>query len=136
MKINNQTPDLMFSYKIKSAKDIKLSENLSTYIIYGNILNNLEENICIGNFTVTGSLTNVENVKTFNDNYVCILPEGTITWFASGSNDIQNNGFYNPDKVHVSKIVHGTGDFTYSSGFVYTSVLSGLDRNVSIYFDK
>jgi hypothetical protein len=136
MANNNKKPDLIISYRNEIVKNIKLSENLSNYIIYGNVFNNLQENISIGKFTVTGSLTNVDNLQTFNENFVCILPEGTITWFASGSDEVQNNGVYKPGTLDVCKILHGSGDFAYSSGVVFQNVLPGNARIAYVYFDK
>ena len=85
---------------------------------------------------MNGELTTVYDLTSFSENFVCILPEGTITWFTSGSIQVQNNGVYKSGITDVCRIVHGTGDFTYSTGLVYQNVLPGKDRIAYVYFDK
>lgn len=132
----SRQPDLTIIYIIETVKTIVLSENLTNYIIQGTVFNNLVDNIPIGKFIINGNLNNIADTKAYNDNFVCILPEGTITWFASGSTEVQNNGVFNSGVNVVSRIVHGSGDFKYSTGLVFQNILSVNERVAYIYFDK
>lgn len=132
----SRQPDLVILYAIETVENIVLSANLTDYILQGKIFNNFKDNIPIGKFVVNGNLSNISETKAFNENLVCILPQGTITWFVSGSNDVQPNGVFNLGLSVVSRIVHGTGDFKYATGLVFLNVLSLNQRVAYIYFDK
>lgn len=131
---NGKQPDLILYYRNENNKNIPISKNWSNYIISGTIFNNFTQNIPIGKFRINGSQS-FENLDTFfNEYFVAQLPEGEITWFASGINKTNNSGKFNDNQVIISRIVNGSKDFSYVKGIVYNNVLKNPERIAYIYF--
>lgn len=132
----SKTPDLVLYYKNENAKNIPLSKNWENYIISGKIYNNFQENIPIGKFRLNGSLIKESNDLSFNENFIAELPEGQLTWFVSGFNQVDNSGVFKKNQKITSRIVCGNKDFSYSTGFVEIIVLPKSERIAYVYFNK
>jgi hypothetical protein len=139
-KIGNPVPDLVFYY----SDDNKISKysklNFGTTLISnigGNIIDKSISNV-IGYFTQykicnlnKNNTAYVTNILTFH------LKNGTIQIQPTGIQTINFQGNYSiPSNItETFKILNGTKNYLYKTGYITLKTYDNLERKVSIYFN-
>ena len=132
----SKKPDLVLYYKNENIINVPVSKNWKNYIISGKIYNNFKENIPIGKFRINGSVTNKSSDLAFNEYFIADLPEGQLTWFVSGFNQVDDSGKFIDGQVITCRIVNGSKDFSYATGIVENVILKNPERIAYVYFNK
>jgi hypothetical protein len=132
-------PDLTFYGIINYNENYNLEPNKILYTIGAHLYSDNSFTTVIGDLVINGTLNNINNKITFMDNFYYSLPEGSISTYLAGQNDVDNNAIFNQFKLYNSKIINGTGNFSFSNGYVIITLFGNITeqkRKYEVYFDS
>jgi hypothetical protein len=131
-------PDLTFYYDLNWNNEINLISKFDNSLNNSNIPITLDDKSDPLTQNI-GSIFIPEDIgyKIYNDPFIICFNEsaggGSITF---SDNQISRNSTWGPNQTLVFEITGGSGNYTFSNGFVVIKTTEDLGRYMSVYFFK
>jgi hypothetical protein len=133
-------PDLTYYAILNYNETFDLNTNKILYTSAGDLYSDETLTSIIGSTIFNGTQNILNNKTTFMENTIYTFPEGTISTYLAGQNETDpTTGIFDKVKYFNAKIINGTGNFSFSNGFIIISIVGELKdkiRKYEVYFDS
>jgi hypothetical protein len=133
-------PDLTFYGKIVYNEIYNLEPNKILYTIRADLYSDATYTTIIGEKMINGTQNILNNKTTFMENVLYTLPEGSISTYIAGQNVTDTStAIFNKKNYFNAKIINGTGNFSFSNGYVILTLDGEIEdkkRKYEVYFDS